>query len=115
MKILAHRDTHFKREMIMLNFSFFEMLLPAVTKCICIDKDLHVKLFFKYSPVPLPQWFRHGRDCSLTNKSVLENFPAYLLSQTEKLDSIFEELHKYKFKKRPVYSASVIRFALLLR
>ena len=46
---------------------------------------------------------------------MLENFPAYLLSQTEKFDSIFEELCEYKFKKKPVYSASAIRFALLLR
>ena len=46
---------------------------------------------------------------------MLENFPAYLLPQTERFDSIFEELRKYKFKKRPVYFASGIRFALLLR
>ena len=46
---------------------------------------------------------------------MLESFPAYLLPQTGKFDSIFEELREYKFKKRPVYSASVIRFALLLQ
>ena len=46
---------------------------------------------------------------------MLENFLAYFLSQTEKFDSIFEKLRKYKFKKRPVHSASVIQFALLLR
>ena len=46
---------------------------------------------------------------------MLENFLAYFLSQTEKFDSIFEKLRKYKFKKRPAYSASVIQFALLLR
>ena len=46
---------------------------------------------------------------------MLENFSAFLLSQTEKFDSIFEELCNYKFKTRPVYSASVIRFALPLR
>ena len=91
------------------------MLVPEVTECIRIDKELHVKLFFKGSPVPLPQWFRHGRDCRVTHESMLENFPSYLLSQTEKFDSIFEELGEYKFKKRPVYFASAIRFALLLR
>ena len=91
------------------------MLLPEVTECIRIDKELHVKLFFKGSPVPLPEWFQHGRDCRLTHKSMLENFPASLLSQTEKFNSTFEELREYKFKKRPVYCASVIRFALLLR
>ena len=91
------------------------MLLPEVTECIRLDKELHVKLFFKGSPVPLPQWFRHGWDCCPTHKSMLEDFPAYLLLQTEKIDSIFEKLLEYKFKKRPVYSASADRFALLLR
>ena len=92
-----------------------EMLLPEVTECIRIDKELHVKLSFKGSLVPLPQWFRHGRDCCLTHKNMLENFPAYLMSQTEKFGSIFEELREYKFKKRAVYSASVIRYTILLR
>ena len=98
------RDDHVKFFKLVDN----EMLLPEVTECIRIDKKLHVKLFFKCLPLPLRQWFRHGQDCRLTRKSVLENFPAYLLSQTEKFDSIFEELREYKCKKRPVYSASVI-------
>ena len=63
-----------------------EMLVPEVTEGIRIDKELHVKLFFKGSR------FRHGRDCRLTHKSILENFPAFLLSQTEKSNSILEEL-----------------------
>ena len=104
------RDDHVK----FFNLVDNEMLLPEVAECIHIDKELHAKLFFKGSPVPLPQCFRHDRDCRLTRKSMLENFPAYLISQTEKFDSLFEELREYKFKKRPVYSASVIRFALLL-
>ena len=44
------------------------MLLPEVTECILIEKELHVKLFFKGLPVPLPELFRHGRDCRLTSK-----------------------------------------------
>ena len=56
-----------------------EMLVLEVTEYIRIDKELHVKLFFKGSPVPLPEWFQHGRDCRLTHKSMLENFPASLL------------------------------------
>ena len=75
------------------------MLLPEVTECIRIDKELHVKLFLKGSPVPLPQWFRHGWDYCLTHKSMSEDFPAYLPLQTENFDSIFEELLEYKFKK----------------
>ena len=31
-----------------------------------------MKLFFKGSPVPLPQRFRQGTDCRLTRKSMLE-------------------------------------------
>ena len=100
---LQQRDDHVKFFKLVNN----EMLLPEVTECIRIDKELHVKLFFKGSPVLLPQWFRHGRDCCLTHKSMLENFPAYLLSLTENFDSIFEEFCEYKFKKRPVYYASV--------
>ena len=69
-------------------------LLPEVTEFIHIEKELHVKLFLKDSPVPLPPWFQHGWDCRLTHKSLLENFPAYLLLQTEMFDSIFEELSK---------------------
>ena len=34
-----------------------------VTEWIKIDKELHVKLFFKGCSVPLPQWFRQGTDC----------------------------------------------------
>ena len=64
------RDDHVKFFKLVDN----EMLVPEVTECIRIDKELHVKLFFKGSPVPLPQWFRHGRDCRLTHKSMLENF-----------------------------------------
>ena len=65
-------------------------------------------ILFKGSPVPLPRWFQHAQDCHLTHKSILENFPAYLLSQTEKFDSIFEEPSKYKFKKKLVYPAIII-------
>ena len=43
------RDDHVKFLKLVDN----EMLVPEVTKCIRIDKELHVKLFFKGSPVPL--------------------------------------------------------------
>ena len=35
-------------------------LLPEVTEFIHIEKELHVKLFLKDSPVPLPPWFQHA-------------------------------------------------------
>ena len=43
--------------------------VPEVTDCVRLDQDLHVKLFYKGSPLPLPQWFCHGRDCRLTRKN----------------------------------------------
>ena len=32
---------------------------PEVKDCEQVDWDLHTKLFYKGSPLPLPQWFRH--------------------------------------------------------
>ena len=51
-------------------FYRFETVLnvKGVTDCVRVDRDLNVKLFYKSSPLPLPQWFHHGRDCHLTKK-----------------------------------------------
>ena len=82
---------------------------------------MHVKLFKRNSPIPLPEWFRHGNDCKLRKKSALENFPAYITnytSQTDRSNEILEELQNIKLYKpcgRPNYSSSMLRFALLLR
>ena len=48
-------------------------------------------------------------------ESMMENFPVYFQSQVETFSSVFDELREYKFNKRPVYSAKVIRYALFLR
>ena len=45
---------------------FSEKRAPEVTKCIKIDKELHVKLFFKGGPVALLQRFRQDTDYRLT-------------------------------------------------
>ena len=47
---------------------FFKMVkndrsIPEVTECIRVDHELHVQLFYKGSPLPLPSWFREGRNC----------------------------------------------------
>ena len=89
--------------------------VPEVIDCIRVDKNLDVKLFYKGSPLPLPQWFRHGHNCCLSRKSMIENFPVYFQSQAETCSSLFYELREYKLQKRPVYSAKIIRYALLLR
>ena len=63
----------------------------------------------------IPQWFRHGRDCKLTNKTMFQNFPSYIRTEWEQFSSIFEELQQTKFKQKPIYSANAIHYALMLR
>ena len=47
---------------------------------------------------------------------MLENFPpVYLESYIKNISPIFDELQKPKFTKKPVYSAEIVRYALLLR
>ena len=90
------------------------MLIPEVKGCIQVNSELHIKLFYKGCSVPLPQWFRQGQDCRLSRKSMLENFPVYLESYIENISPIFDELQKQMFTKKPVYSAKIVRYALLL-
>ena len=89
--------------------------VPEVTDCVRVDRDLHVKLFYKGSPLPLPQWFRHGKNCCLTRKSMMQNFPNYIRLEVEQTFSILEELKELKFKKKRIFSSNVIRYSLLLR
>ena len=42
--------------------------IPDVTEAIKVDQDLHVQLFYKGSPIPLPDFFRKGGDCKLKKK-----------------------------------------------
>ena len=44
--------------------------------------------------------FCRGRDCPLSRKSMLGNFPAYLQSRKELHSSVFEELHEHRFLKK---------------
>ena len=52
--------------------------IPVVTESIRIDAKLHVQLYFKGCSLPLPPWFREGRNCKLTSLTQLENFPSYI-------------------------------------
>ena len=65
-----------------------------------VDRDLHVKLCYKGSPLPLPKWFRHGRDCRLTRKSMMQNSPNYIKLEGEHMFNILEELKELKSKKK---------------
>ena len=86
-----------------------------VTECIRVNNELHVKLFYKGSPLPLPQWFCHGRDCCLSCKSMLYNFPTCIKSQAEQYSSILTELQQIKYMKKPIFSANIIKYSLMLR
>ena len=92
-----------------------ELSIPKITECIRIDSDLHVKLFFKGSPIPLPEWLRKGSVCKLTSKDMLPNLCNYIRQESNQCEDVLEEMHRLRFKKRPIYSARVIRYALALR
>ena len=54
--------------------------VSEVTDCVQVKGNLHLNLFYKDSPLPLPQWFCHGRDCCLTGKRMKQNLPNYIRS-----------------------------------
>ncbi|MEO2160645.1 MAG: THAP domain-containing protein, partial [bacterium] len=95
--------------------------IPEIVETITIDRSLHVRLFLRSSPIPLPEWFRSNGKCRLTRKSILENFPAYIRNYVEIKEteiSILTELQQLQFRKPvdgPRYSSNLLRFALLLR
>ena len=66
-----------------------EMSIPEVIDCIRIDSELHDQSFFKGAPIPLSQWFRHGRECRFSRKNILKSFPAFLQSRKELYSSVF--------------------------
>ena len=68
---------------------------PKIVASIVIDSKMHVKLFKDSAPVPLPEWFRHGTNCTLKNKGTLENFPAYIRNYEYPFpDDLLNELHQ---------------------
>ena len=90
--------------------------VAKITEAIRIDNDLHIQLFHESRQLPLPKWFRKGGTCILKSVTELENFPAYIRLASEKIhSSIADELYELKFKKRPKYSSSLIRYSLMLR
>ena len=89
--------------------------IAFVTESIRIDTGLHVQLYFKGCQLPLPPWFREGLNCKLVSLAQLENIPAYIRTASENISgSVFEELQR-QFIKRGCYSASLVRYALMLR
>ena len=105
----------YAEHLVMYEMTMTEEGAPVIQSCIRIDNDLRVKLFYRGSPLPLPEWFRKGRDCRLTRCSMLENLFNYVKVEGEQTSDIFSELRKISFQKKPRFSPSVIRYALLLR
>ena len=74
--------------------------ISTVSEAIVIDDDLPVKLFFSGSPIPFPPWFVKGKDCRLTKKSYLENFPPYTRSfSNNRATNIMNKLQQIRYKK----------------
>ena len=119
--LLAFLDGDYRIERYDDHVVFYKIIkdnlsIPSITECIRIDYDLHVQLFYKGSPIPLPNWFRKGSGCKLTYKDMLTNFSSYLHTSCEEHRcEILLELQKLNFRKSPVYSANLIRYSLLLR
>ena len=92
--------------------------IPTVTEAIAIDNDFHVKLFFSGSPVLLPPWFVKEKDCRLTKKSYLENFPLYIKSFSDnKATNIMDEPQQIRYEKRndgPKFTSKLLQLALML-
>ena len=91
-----------------------DLSLPKVTYCIRIDSDLHVKLFYAGAPIALPKWISQTNNARLTSRSMIENLSLYIQEEVEEHGSILEELSQLKHTKKPVYSANLIRYALML-
>ena len=92
-----------------------ELSIPQVTESIRIDSNLHVQLFYKGLPVPLPIWFCKGSECKFCYKDMLTNFSSHIRIESERCSDVLEELLQLNFKKSPIYSANLIRYSLLLR
>ena len=87
------------------HFEINVLNVPKVTDCVRVNQDLHVKLFYKSSP--LPQRFRHGRDCRLTRKSMMQNFPNYIKLE-ESRRSVFWKSSKSSNSRKKEYSRPML-------
>ena len=89
---------------------------PLIFESIKVDQSLHVQLQFNGHPVPLPAWFKKGRNATLMRFS--PNAIRVVSEETECSRSLLNEMldiSNYQAKRRPPYSSAMIRFALHLR
>ena len=71
---------------------------------IAIDSDLHVKLYYKGFPIPLPEWIRKGSICKLKFVTMLANFASYSVTGLKKRQNYFNALMQ-RYTSRQAYNA----------
>ena len=93
--------------------------IATIQECIHIDSNLHVKLSYEGCPIPLPRYIDRAKGSRLTSLDMLTNLPVYCRNAESTCETyIIGELLKLKYynpKGRPPYSATVLRFALIMR
>ena len=72
---------------------------PAVRECTTIDTSLHVSLSYDGHVIPLPEWFRHGQNCTVTRFSMLENFASHIKQKGDECSVILKELNNIQYYK----------------
>ena len=81
--------------------------VPEVTDCVRADRDLHVKLFTRVHPYLCHSGLRHGKDCRLTRKSMMQNFPNYIKLE-ESRRSVFWKSSKSSNSRKKEYSRPML-------
>ena len=113
---LCHDFKRFDHKVQYYNLCFdIESGAPAVREWIIIDTCL---LTYDGHVAPLPEWFRHGQNCTVTRFSMLETFASYIKQKGEECSVILKELNNiqyYQPQGRPKFSSILIRFALMLQ
>ena len=119
-----HAPLHYSVKLSIESIQYFDLLfdkktvIPAVLKCIVIDKDWHVNLTYKGYNIPLSEWFRSVHDCKLTRTRMLEIiFASYIESKGSEQNTNLKQINAIQFyqpKGQPKYSSSSIRLSLLL-
>ena len=73
-----------------------------------------MKLSYKGNTIPLPNFFRENHYV-LNKFSILENLPAYTRAKANPVLNELNEIKHFAPEGRPVYSANITRWVLLLR
>ena len=56
-----------------------------------------------------------GTNCAFKSKDLLTNFSAYIREISEQWGDVLDEIQQIRYMKTPVYSANMLRYALMLR